>query len=233
MWKSSKNPLIKKNYSTLQSNNTQYSKPFKFTSWSSFLEGHHILIPEIWGKTFTDWFKKFSDGYVFSMRHKIIYLPPLKPAMHRMSNAPNILWPRCKERELSHSHFIFYCKIYKNILDFISELTNLNYPFNIPFKISLKAIRMGGSSELLDDVQLKILPIFLEVFLRHLSYWRRQAFHDNAYAKIDYFFSFKYILVSQFNKFRNTATELDWKKTFLNTWYSLLNNNGNLNIQFS
>ena len=54
-------------YFTLQSNSTKYNKLFKFTSWSNFLEGHHILSPEIWRKNFTDWFKKFSDGYIFSI----------------------------------------------------------------------------------------------------------------------------------------------------------------------
>ena len=55
-------------YFTLQSNGTKYNKPFKFISWSNFLEEHHILSPDIWGKTFTDWFKKCSDGiaiYIF------------------------------------------------------------------------------------------------------------------------------------------------------------------------
>ena len=48
-------------------------------------EGHHILSPEIWGKTFTDWFKKCSDGYIFS-----------NPEIHRIGNTPNILCLRCK-----------------------------------------------------------------------------------------------------------------------------------------
>ena len=34
-------------YFILQSNSTKYNKPFKFSSWSNFLEGHHILSPEI------------------------------------------------------------------------------------------------------------------------------------------------------------------------------------------
>ena len=49
-------------YSTLQFNSTKYNKPFKSISWSNFLEEHHILSPDIRGKTFTDWFKKCSDG---------------------------------------------------------------------------------------------------------------------------------------------------------------------------
>ena len=46
----------------------------------------HSLSPEIWSKTFTDWFKKCSDGYSFS-----------NPAIHSMGNAPNTLRPRCIE----------------------------------------------------------------------------------------------------------------------------------------
>ena len=42
----------------LQSNSAKYSKTFKFISWPNFLEGHHIISPEIWSKTFTDWFKE-------------------------------------------------------------------------------------------------------------------------------------------------------------------------------
>ena len=53
-------------YFTLQSNSTKYNKPFKFISWPNFLQGHHILSPEICGKTLTDWFTKCSDGCTFS-----------------------------------------------------------------------------------------------------------------------------------------------------------------------
>ena len=73
-------------YFILQSNSTKYNKPIKFISWPNVLERHHILIPEVWGKTFTDWFKKCSDGCIFS-----------NSAIHRMGNAPNILCPRCNE----------------------------------------------------------------------------------------------------------------------------------------
>ena len=44
--------------------------------------------------------------------------------------------------------------------------------------------------------------------------------------------NFKCNIASRFNKLRDTATELDSKETFLKTWSSVLNNNGNLNIQF-
>ena len=76
-------------YFILQSNSTKYNRPFEFISFlfnSNFLEEHHILSPEIWSKTFTVWFRKCSDGYIFS-----------NPTLHRMGNASNILCPRCKE----------------------------------------------------------------------------------------------------------------------------------------
>ena len=45
-------------YFTFQSNSAKYNKTFKFISWPNFLEGLHILTLDIWGKTFTDCFKK-------------------------------------------------------------------------------------------------------------------------------------------------------------------------------
>ena len=49
-------------YFALQSNSTKYNKAFKFISWPKFLDEDHLLSPDIWSKTFTDWFKKCSDG---------------------------------------------------------------------------------------------------------------------------------------------------------------------------
>ena len=34
-------------YLSLQSNSAKYKKPFKLISWPNFLEGHHILSPDI------------------------------------------------------------------------------------------------------------------------------------------------------------------------------------------
>ena len=75
-----------------------------------------------------------------------------------MGNAPNILCPRCKEQEESQPYFIFYCKFPKLLWDFISELINLKYAFNIPFKITLKTIIMGTFFQFHDGLQLNILP---------------------------------------------------------------------------
>ena len=82
------------------------------------------------------------DSYILSIWYKLIYFSlPLNPAIYRVGNAPNILCPRCIEQEESQPYFIFYCKLSY----FISELINLKYAFNIPFKITLKTITMGTS----------------------------------------------------------------------------------------
>ena len=79
-----------------------------------------------------------------------------------MGNTPNILHPRRMEQAESQPHFIFYCKLSKVTLDYISELINLNYSFNLPFKFSLKTIKWTPS-QFYDGVHLKILPTLSEV----------------------------------------------------------------------
>ena len=76
-------------YFILQSNGTKYNKSFKLVSFSfnsNYHEWHHILSSEILGRTFTDQFKRCSNGYIFS-----------DPAIHRKGNVPNALCPRGKE----------------------------------------------------------------------------------------------------------------------------------------
>ena len=75
-----------------------------------------------------------------------------------MGNTPNVLCPRCKEQKESQPYFMFYYKLSKITLDFISEIINPKYAFNIPFKTTLKTIIMGTSSQFHDGVQLGILP---------------------------------------------------------------------------
>ena len=96
-------------YFILQSNSSKYNKPFKSISWSNFLEGHHILSAEVWGNTFTDWFKKYFDGYIFS-----------NADIHRMGNEPNILCPRCKEL------FNFKCNLVSHFNMLRDTATNLD-----------------------------------------------------------------------------------------------------------
>ena len=44
------------------SNSAKHNKPFKFISWPNFPERHHILSPDISGKTFCGWLEECSDG---------------------------------------------------------------------------------------------------------------------------------------------------------------------------
>ena len=77
------------------------------------------------------------DSYIFSILYKLIHFSlPLNSAINRMGNTPNILSPKCKVQKESQPYFIFYCKLSIITLDFISELINLKYAFNIPFKPS-------------------------------------------------------------------------------------------------
>ena len=100
-----------------------------------------------------------------------------------MGNASNILCFRCKEQEDSQA-----TQNYSRLYQWTNQS---NYSFNIPFKISLKAIIMGVSSQFHDEVELKIPPTLLEVFLRHLSYCCRKVFHDDGFDKINELFNFK------------------------------------------
>ena len=83
-----------------------------------------------------------------------------------MDKAQNILCLRCKEQNKSQPCFIFYCKLSRITLDIIGKLINMKYAFNIPFKITLKTIIMGTSSQFYDDVQSNILPtLSVEILL--------------------------------------------------------------------
>ena len=119
-----------------------------------------------------------------------------------MGNTPNMLHPRRMEQVESHPHFIFYCKLSKVTLDYISELINLNYSFNLPFKFSLKTIKWAPS-QFYDGVHLKILPTLSEVILTHLF----KACHKDGHDKINEISNFKYGFVSFFSKLRVTANE--------------------------
>ena len=99
------------------------------------------------------------DSYIFSFLYKLInFSLPLSPVIHRMGNTSNIMRPRCKEQKDSQPYFIFYYKLSKITLDYVSELINLKYAFNIPFEIFLQTVIMGTSSRFHDGVQLNILP---------------------------------------------------------------------------
>ena len=149
-----------------------------------------------------------------------------------MGNNPNSLCPRCKEREESHPHFIFHCRLSQTTLDFINKLINLNYTFKTPFKISIKDTLMATSPHTHDGLKLEILQALIKVFLRHIIFCRRKAFYGDSYEKIQELSNFKGNPVSHFNKVRDMPVELSSKESFLRKWNSLLNTIGTLNIQF-
>ena len=84
----------------------------KFISWPKVLEKHHILIPDILGKTLVR--NALMESQIFSIWYKLIYFYlPLNSAICRMENAPNILCSKCKEQEESQPSLIFHCKLSK------------------------------------------------------------------------------------------------------------------------
>ena len=86
---------------------------------------------------------------------------------------------------------------------------------------------MGNSFQLHDGVHLKLLPTLLEVFFIYRSYGSRKVFYE-GYGNINKFSNFKCNLVSQFNKPRDTTTNLRSKNAFLMIWNSILNYNWSL-----
>ena len=128
-----------------------------------------------------------------------------------MGNTPTTLCPRCKEREESHPHFVFHCKLSQTTLNFINKLINHNYKFQSPFKIGIKDILMGLCCSTHEDIKLQILPILVEVFLRHLSFCKRKAFYEDGYNRINEFDNYKGNLISRFNTLRDKAIELGSK----------------------
>lgn len=109
------------------------------------------------------------------------------------------LQPCIPGRDEPHPHFIFYCKLCQTTLDFINELINLNCTFKIPLKICLKDIIMGTYSRTHDEVKLETLSTLIEVFLTHLSFCRRKAFHEDEYDKIHGLANNRGNLISRFN----------------------------------
>ena len=164
---------ITNDYFTLQSNDTKYNKLFQFISWLNFPEEHHILSPDIWSKTFTDWFKKYSDGiasyiYFISCTNLFTFFI-LKPCNTQNGQRTKF----SVSQTCSQPYFILYFKLSKTTLDFISELINLKYSFNMPFKLTLTTITMGTSFQFHNSVQLNILPTLSSMIL--LWNWIQKA----------------------------------------------------------
>ena len=88
-----------------------------------------------------------------------------------MGKSPNILYARSRRQDES----IFYFKLSKTTLDFISGPINLNYTFNMSFKVSskVKAIINGGFMfQFHDYVHSKILPMEYDchIFSKYLIF---------------------------------------------------------------
>ena len=220
-------------YFTLQNRNENLNRPFKCVSWTNHIDGNIALTPGDWSKIFTNWAKKCSDGYIFSIWYKLIHFSlPLSPALHRMGNTPNALCPRCNESEESHPHFIFHCKLSQTTLTFINRLINGNYKFQSPYKINITDVLMASFDRTHEDIKLEIFPTLIEVFIRHLFFCRRKAFYEDGYDKINELDNYKGNLISKFKNLKDKTAELSSKQSFLKKWEPLLDQNKILNIQF-
>ena len=105
-----------------------------------------------------------------SIWYKFINFPhPLITVFRRIGNSPNILFPRSREQDESHpmlystASYLNYTRLY------IRGLINLNYTFNMPFKVNPKAkaiINGGFIFQLHDDIVQRFLTL-LEMFFRY------------------------------------------------------------------
>ena len=64
---------------------------------------------------------------------------------------------------------------------------------------------MGTSSQYNDGAHLTILPTLLEVFFRQISYYRRKAFYEDGYGKVNQRSNFKYHPAYCINKLGDTT----------------------------
>ena len=85
---------------------------------------------------------------------------PSNPAIHRTGSAPNILCLGCKKPKRVSKLIYILLQAFRNFsrLLFSELIINLKYTFSIPFRITLKTIIMGTSSQFHDGVQLKFYP---------------------------------------------------------------------------
>ena len=103
----------------------------------------YIMSPSLWVATKPLWW--YPGGHiVFMIEYINIYIYIQR--IQRMINTLNILHPRFMEQDESHPYFIFYWKLSKVTLDYIYELINLNHSLNLPFKFSLKTMKMDSFS---------------------------------------------------------------------------------------
>ena len=128
----------------------------------------------------------------------------MEEAIHQTSYVPD-----CKEEDESHPHFIFRYKLFLKP-SYISKLVNLNYFF----KASLKAVITGTTSQFHNGIHLKILFIFIWVFLRHITYCQRKPSYEDEYDNRNKRSNFEWNLASHINKIRKTSIELGWRDLF-------------------
>ena len=170
--------------------------PKKLISCPNFLEGHHILSQESF------------DAYIFSAWQLYTYsfFSSLRPCntqneLHAKDSVSQML----RTRRFSISFYIF-CKFSKITLEFISELINMKYSFNIPFKFSLKITRelllnslILYSVENFTHTQLRVTASELdsskETFVKAWS----SLSNNNGNLNI------------QFNQFSQISSQLIWK----------------------
>lgn len=108
----------------------------------------------------------------------------------------------------------------------------LNSALKSPFRISIKVILLGNTTHKYDDVELEILPMLIEVFLRHLFFCKRKTFYGDDYSKINELINYKSNLISRFNSLTEKAIVIGSKELFLKKWKLLLDRKESLNIHF-
>ena len=111
--------------------------------------------------------------YFLSILYKRIHFSlPLNPEIHRMGkqHAKYSLSQMQRTKRVSTLFYILL-QAFENYSNFISELINLKYAFNITFKITqIKIPIMGTSSQFHDSVQLNILPSLSSADIKLLNW---------------------------------------------------------------
>ena len=78
-------------------------------SWTNHIEGNLVLNPKTLGKIFSQWFKKFSNGYILPIWYKLVHFSlPLSAAIHRMRNTPTTLCPTLDVKRETNFILILY-----------------------------------------------------------------------------------------------------------------------------
>ena len=111
--------------------------------------------------------------YFLSILYKRIHFSlSLNPAIYRMGRQyTKYSLSQMQRTKRVSTLFYILLQAFENYSNFISELINLKYAFNIPFKITQKKIIiMGTSSQFHDSVQLNILPSLSSADIKLLNW---------------------------------------------------------------